>query len=509
MASLKVKVGADTSALSKGMRSAKGMIAGLGKVVKKVGLAAIAVGAAAAVAGLVGLSIAARGVREALNIGSRLSDVAANTGLLAGEVAVLERAFEDAGIAGGKVQPVITKMQRAMVEAEEGVLTYKRAFDALGLSLDDLRAMSPAAQFEAIQQALAGVQDPAERSARAMQIFGKSGADLGALLSNKGAMGNAAASVGEQADILNKNAEAFDRSADLLAGMKSKLNSFFVGVAQYINPVLLPVLEAVNKIDLASYGQAVGRFVSLIAEAFKQGAITGIIRDGLLIGAKSFVNFLVKGVRGVVSAMVAHLSHIPKIMLAGLKMLADGSFWLGMAALAAGLGNKMGQAFLNLIPQKLLDAVGAGNVANQLGQVGDDLFREGANLVKNSKASDYMAAEKARRDDMLKAFRAEFAGKDVLDTDKERGRMADAMSGLKVAVEENTKAGTDEKPAVTPVVTPDVSERVRISAPRVQSLARVGGAALAGRSEDLARYRNKLLEDIRRNTAKSGLAAFA
>jgi hypothetical protein len=168
MAALTFKVGGDTSGLGRAVSGAKGMLAGLGKAAKRLALGAAALGIA-------GFTAALAGLKAALDLGGRLSDVASNTGLLAGEALVLERAFQDAGIAGEKLQPTINKMQRSMVEAGEGLLTYKKAFDALGLSLEDLRSMGTAEQFKAIQAALAGVGDPAERAARAMQIFGRSG----------------------------------------------------------------------------------------------------------------------------------------------------------------------------------------------------------------------------------------------------------------------------------------------------------------------------------------------
>ena len=96
MAALTFKVGGDTSGLSRAVASAKGMLLGLGNVIKAGALAggALAIGA---------LTTAVVGLKKALELGGRLSDVAANTGLLAGEAMILERALEDAGIGGEKL----------------------------------------------------------------------------------------------------------------------------------------------------------------------------------------------------------------------------------------------------------------------------------------------------------------------------------------------------------------------------------------------------------------------
>lgn len=505
MAGMKVKIGADTSVLGKGIRRAKGMIGGLGKAVKAAGVAGLAVAAAGAAAAMAGLAISIRGVNGALKLGSRLSDVAANTGMLAGQVAVLERAFEDAGISGEKVQGTITKMQRGIVEAGEGVLTYKRAFDALGLSLDDLRKMSPAEQFQAIQNALAGMSDPAERSARAMQIFGRSGADLGALFSNKGALGNAAESVGEQADILNKNADAFDRSADLLAGMGAKLQGFFVGLADFINPVLLPVLEQMNKIDLAAYGQAAGRFIATIAEAFKQGALGSLAADALVFGAKKMINSLWTGFKTLV---VFFGTTFAQAVETAWSKVTDMTFWKGVLEIFKSVGT-----YLEAAAYKIAASVHGGDFHT----AGDSLLslantqRERA-MSKINAAGDGKSIADVLRHGMETAAQFYRNDEDALDTRPELRRMTETMRRLgEVVDEKNKQEEKTKKPKRGTVLgAGDLSAGVRApsAAPRVQSLARVGGA-VALRGVDLARERNGLLKRIENNTRGRMAAVYA
>ena len=51
-------------------------------------------------------------------------------------------------------------------------------FESLGLSVSDLMAMSPENRFEKIGKTVAGIKDPALRTAMAMDVFGKSGSSL-------------------------------------------------------------------------------------------------------------------------------------------------------------------------------------------------------------------------------------------------------------------------------------------------------------------------------------------
>ena len=509
MAALKFKVSGDTSGLNKSLGKAKGMLGGLAKAGAKMGLAAAFTGAATAAGGLAGAVV---GVKRALNIGSEMSDIAANTGLLAGEAMVLSRAFEDAGISGDKLQPTINKMQRSIVEAGEGLSTPVRALEGMGLALSDLQGLAPAEQFAKIQNALAGMSDPGERAARAMQLFGRSGAELGALFSNGSAMENAAASVGGAAEILNRNANGFDRSADLLAGMGAKLDGLFVGMAEFINPVLMPMLEKLNTLDLAKYGQAAGRFVSVIAAAFSSDALPGMMKDGLILAAKSFVNLMVGHVRGLMAGVGEWLRNAPKVILGSFQALTNPDFWSGLLKILRGVGEQMGQAFLNILPAKLLDVMGMDQASiKAAAEISRGRVSDGAGQMKDA-LSGYISAVTGGGKAAASAYLRELKGAQIFDTSGEKESIAAAMRGIKDLATANQKAaeadlatkqsgggasGGEEEAGKT-------MEGLGALKPVISSLAAVGGAAgLLGIGKNLDRERNGLLKSIERNTAKS------
>lgn len=203
------------------------------------------------------------------------------------ELVVLQQAFKDNGLAGEKVGSVINKMQKAISDAGNGLSTPVKALEKMGLSFEQLEKLSPLEQFEKIQNALAGMGNVTLKTGAAMDLFGRSGGELLTLFGDGGAIGRASETVGEQAEILERNARVFDRSSDLLGSIWSKFTGFFVGMAEFVNPVLLPVLEEINKIDLAKYGAGVGRFVALIAEAFKADKLPGLLKDGLILAGRS------------------------------------------------------------------------------------------------------------------------------------------------------------------------------------------------------------------------------
>jgi hypothetical protein len=76
-------------------------------------------------------------------------------------------------------------------------------------------------QFSAIGQAINGLQIQPLAPA-GMQIFGRSGGEMLTLFSNSGAMNEAARSVGDQADILTRNANLFDQASDILGSVEPR-----------------------------------------------------------------------------------------------------------------------------------------------------------------------------------------------------------------------------------------------------------------------------------------------
>jgi hypothetical protein len=269
-ANIRAEISADTTKFQGAMRRAQTVAqatgAKIGRAMKNARasmnrLASQALRAGAAIGAMavaIGGAAMVKGLKMAADLGGRLSDVAAQTGIAAGEVALLERAFADNGIAASKVGPTINKMQKAIVDATTKGGAMADTFAGLGLDLGKLGAMSPDDQFAAIQKAVSGISDPTQRAAAAMQIFGRSGGELLTLFADQGALGNAAKSLGTQADILNRRAGTFDSISDILGRVGSKMQGFFVGMLDRIADPVLVLLERFDGLDLAAIGQRAG-----------------------------------------------------------------------------------------------------------------------------------------------------------------------------------------------------------------------------------------------------------
>jgi len=232
-------------------------------------------------ASTLGVSGALRGLREALDLGGRLSDLEARTGIAVKELVVLEQAFKNAGVSADAVGPSINIMQRALAGITEAGEATEAVFARLGLDMVELRKRAPIEQLRQVAERIRALPDAAQQSAAAMKIFGRGGAEMLPLLKDARALSDAAAMVGRQAEVLGRNAAHFDRASDILAAAPVKLRGFFVGAAESISASLLSELEKVNAFDFTPLGQKFGASLAPYIEALKSGALWQVIGLGL------------------------------------------------------------------------------------------------------------------------------------------------------------------------------------------------------------------------------------
>jgi hypothetical protein len=321
-ADLKTTISADMTGFAATMRRAGGLAkstgAGIGKslgsassaiggLVKSAGAATIklaALGVAAAGVGLVA------GIKNAADLGGKLADLSARTGIAAGKLAVMGRAFEDNGISADKIGGVINKLQKTITDFGNGSASASKPFAALGIKFEDISRLNPAAQFELIQSKISAIQDPAQRAALAMQIFGKSGGELLTLFADGEAFANAGAFLGTQAEILDRSAGLFDSISDKMARIPEKLQGFFVGFLEPIGGDIDAILTKFEAFDFAALGLKLGEMfagtidnIKGMFQALNVGEIFEYAALSLKQGFIDAVNYLAKGTSAVIDSM--------------------------------------------------------------------------------------------------------------------------------------------------------------------------------------------------------------
>ena len=206
----------------------------------------------------------------ALDMGGRLNDLADRTGLAVDRVLLLERAFQNAGVGADSLGPILNKMQKAIVDAEDGTSKAAYAFADLGLSLSQLRSLSPEEQLRTIGKAIAAIPDPAQRASTAMEIFGKSGGALNQVFANfDEEVETAKRQLGSLPDIMKAGSSQFDRISDNLVVVGGKFIEFAAGLIDKVKPALDAVTTALSMIDAAGIGQEIGEFFVGAGEGMK------------------------------------------------------------------------------------------------------------------------------------------------------------------------------------------------------------------------------------------------
>jgi hypothetical protein len=94
------------------------------------------------------------------------------------ELNALQIAADLSGASSEQLAKAFTKAQVTIVNAAKGSKEAKQALSDLGLSVETLATQTSTQQFSTLATAINSIQNPAERAAAAVKIFGKSGAEL-------------------------------------------------------------------------------------------------------------------------------------------------------------------------------------------------------------------------------------------------------------------------------------------------------------------------------------------
>ena len=314
-----VRLYMDDKQLRAGLSGLKTTIAGaaggLAKVGALVGGAAITGGIGLVVSGF---TAATASVWRFVDAGAGLDDIANRTGASAEGLSQLRYAAEQSGTNLEAVEKAMRKLGDVQTQAANGSKSAAAALASVGLSAGQLAAMSVEDRFLAVADGISRIQDPAAKASLAMDLLGKSGADLVPMMEEgsagiRGLMAEAnqlgLTISGPQA----KAAAAFDDTwAKLTSALRSAGNVIAVAVIPYVTAFLDLVVKALPAI--LNLAQAVGSaLVSGLRNAFD--AILSVIDPfgTLLDAAKTTVG-------GVVDALTAgDIAGAARIMWLSLK----------------------------------------------------------------------------------------------------------------------------------------------------------------------------------------------
>jgi hypothetical protein len=145
-------------------------------------------------------------------------------------------------------------MQKALAGVSDtGKRITTRVWQDLGLDQDELQRMDPTAAFRAIGNAIGALESPSQKAALAMEIFGRSGAELVTLFNQPELFEKATKEVGGLGKTLSDNAAKFGDLTDSISALKLR----FTEIGATIASEFLPHLESVaDTLDSLNFGEA-------------------------------------------------------------------------------------------------------------------------------------------------------------------------------------------------------------------------------------------------------------
>lgn len=185
-AKISIAIEAQTATLQKGFNEAKSAIkqldAGMSSHVA-MGMAKFQAGMFAVQGAVGAVTGALSSMKQSMDDVDAMAKWAGRLGMSADALTVLGFAAEQAGSSQEGMNNALEKLQKLLGEAAAGSKQARQTFDDLHLSFQQLLHMSPDEQFAAIAGAMQNVGTNAERTKIAMDLFGRSGAQLNNLLS--------------------------------------------------------------------------------------------------------------------------------------------------------------------------------------------------------------------------------------------------------------------------------------------------------------------------------------
>jgi hypothetical protein len=318
--------------LKKGLERASAQLRSMGAVAKAAG------------ANLVGMGVTSLRTMFDLaksfsDTGSELYDMSTRTGVAVEALSALGYAADQSGSDLGTVEFGLRRAQNAIEDAAGGSKEAVETFNKLGLSVASLKKLTPDAQFERIATKIAAMKDPSQRTAAALDVFGKSGTQLLPMLMELAAQTERAKRLGVV--VTGEDAALADQFGDALGDVwkQLKMVAFHAGAA--VAKALTPYAETVT--TLISKGlEWLGNNRDLVVSI---GAIAGVVTAaGVgLVGLGLTFSVIGTALGGLASAGA----------IAGTVISALASPLGITAALAAGLGTYL--VYATDVGQQALD----------------------------------------------------------------------------------------------------------------------------------------------------------
>lgn len=307
-----VSLGTDQGPFDRGLKAAERKLKAWGAGLAGLGSKIFGAGAL----GLAAFGVASKTFSE---MGSNIQDMADRTGLGIEELQGLKFAAEQSGASFEDLEAGIKKMQNGLSGGE-------KAFGRLGLSIKELVDLSPEEQLAAVADAISGIENPADRTAFAMDILGKSGTKLLPMLQNGSAglreFHKEAVKAGHVMSA--EDVAAADAFGDAMDKLKGSLMAVVAAIGGAVAPVILEYAESIGD-AIGSVRIWIKENAGLIKSAVKAAAVLAGIGAALVVVGK---------IVAITGAAIGALATV-----IGVVFTPVGAVLAAVAAAVAGVGS--------------------------------------------------------------------------------------------------------------------------------------------------------------------------
>lgn len=190
--------------------------------------------------GAIGLTAGISMVKDMAKMGEELSRLSASSGIAASTLSELQYAAEKSNVPFESLANAIGKMNKSIGEAQSGSKTANGALAALGVSMEQLKKLSPEQQFVLLVGQLGKLKTESEMASVGADIFSKSVADI-IPLAKQGA--GSIKTMMEQGKALGLTLSEIQISDladvdDQIDAMSASWRTFSGTLAQYVVPAL-------------------------------------------------------------------------------------------------------------------------------------------------------------------------------------------------------------------------------------------------------------------------------
>lgn len=300
-------------------------------------------------------------------------DMAEKTGDTAENIASLAVAAGTAGIGMETIVSASAKLTKGLTGVDDESKAAGSALAALGLNIKDFKALAPADQMEAVAKALGDFEDGAQKTAVAMALFGKSGAELMPFLKELGAEG------GRQVILTQAQIEQADAYADKQAKLRTELGLHASAIASQMVPAYNLFTESLIDVAKEMLGVEKG-----IAGMTRGNEIKDFANDGALLLAN--IADVAYDAAQAFHFVGANLIAMKNIAAANLRLDFAGAVALGAASDAQNEQILKGLGLADRVQAKI-DAMGKNQSGSfidprRLGSVGTIAEQDAANNPK-------------------------------------------------------------------------------------------------------------------------------